>query len=117
MKNQIDKEEKELVAAKDAFESNKKHLEEKKKFVELNKKSLADGQLTKKQVVVKKMVDGVKEIIDPKTGLKKYIDKNGKEINANDAFREIIVEVNDDGDAAEFEIDPKTGKVVKKKQQ
>jgi hypothetical protein len=45
--------------------------------------------------------EGIKEIVDPKTGKKKYIDKNGNEISADDAFREIIVEVNDDGDTAE----------------
>lgn len=62
------------------------------------------------------MKDGVKEVIDPVTGKKKQVDKNGREILAEDAFREVVVEVVDDGDAAEQEVDPKTGKVVKKKQ-
>lgn len=99
--NQIKKEEKDLFEAKDAFDSNKKHLEDKKKIIDQSKKSLADGTSVKKQVVVKKMKDGVQEIIDPLTGKKKYVDKSGKEINADDAFREVIVEVVDDGDAAE----------------
>jgi len=40
-------------------------------------------------------------MIDPISGHKKYLDKNGNEINEKDAFREVVVEVPDDGDAAE----------------
>jgi len=48
-----------------------KHLSDKKNIIEQSKKSLADGTSVKKQVVVKKMKDGVQEVVDPITGKKK----------------------------------------------
>jgi len=44
------------------------------------------------------MKEGITTKTD-KNGKIKYYDSNGKEVCAEDAFREVIVEVPDDGDA------------------
>lgn len=107
------------MEAKVTLDKQKANLEQKKTSLANQQKQLAQGGIKKKQVVVKQLKDGIKQVVG-KDGKVRYFDKDGKEINEEDAFKEVIMEVPDDGDAgAEYEeyIDPKTGKkMVRKKE-
>lgn len=107
------------MEAKVTLDKQKANLEQKKTSLANQQKQLAEGGIKKKQVVVKQLKDGIKQVVG-KDGKVRYFDKDGKEINEEDAFKEVIMEVPDDGDAgAEYEeyIDPKTGKkMVRKKE-
>lgn len=106
--------------AKVSLDKQKASLDTKKTTLAAQQKQLADGgPPKKKQVVVKQLKDGIKQVVG-KDGKVRYYDKDGKELNEEDAFKEVLMEVPDDGDAgAEYEeyIDPKTGKkMVRKKE-
>jgi len=116
----INKEEAAIMQAKVSLDKQKQNLSEKKTALAAQQKQLAEGGTVKKKtVVVKQLKDGIKTVVG-KDGVVRYFDKYGKEITEADAFKEVIMEVPDDGDAgAEYEeyIDPKTGKkMVRKKE-
>jgi len=105
---------------KNNIEFKQKVLNDKQKEMKESINNLKEGKNVKsKKVVVKKLKDGI-TISKDKNGNIIYLDKNGKVIEEKDAFREVTVEVPDDGDNyGEYEevIDPKTGKkIVRKKQ-
>lgn len=70
-----------------------------------------ERKVRKKQVVVKTLKDGIKAV-KGKDGKVRQYDKDGNEINEEDAFDKKVIEVDEDGDPnAQYEeyIDPITG--------
>jgi len=84
--------------AKVTLDKQKMNLDQKKETLNAQQKQLAEGgPVKKKQVVVKTLKDGIKQVVG-KDGKVRYFNKDGKEINEDDAFKEVLMEVPDDGD-------------------
>jgi len=96
--NDIEKQEVEIKQKKEKLKKAEEFLKDRKEEVKNSADSLAKGaNLKTKRVAVKKLQDGIIMKMG-KDGIKRYFDKNGKEVKEEDAFKEVFVEVPDDGD-------------------